>query len=667
MFSRFWERKGKAQTVITPNYYQGNPQYVTHNYEGYVKHGYYKNELIYACIARTANSSAQVALQMTETKTGKIVESHPFLDMMQLPSEDVTQSQFLYSVLAFQKLAGNAYFEVEYKNRGTPHALHPLRPDWVRAVPSRKEKIAEYQYIIPGMRPIRLKKNQVLSFPLFDPLNRYQQLSPTQVAARVGDIDNSATDFIKMYFESGGMPPGYLKTKRRLMPGEPEKIRSDWAKNYGGWRNWSAPAVLDVDAEYHRTGFTFEELGFEFLDERNENRICMIYEVPPILINTTSGLKRSTYENYASARRSWWEDVLVPVYKSMLAVFQTKLLPLFDDSGRYTLSWDWTNVVALQEKANERWSRYLEAFKVGGITVNQLVTELGEDPIGPSGEVYLRPMTMIEVPAKQPKGNGNGKKLSHVMDESDGSLKLIPIPQFKNEGPPDRIVRNRRERAMRSKTEKYLEGLSERILKESQKYSKASEGQKSVFPSPAFWTSELTTLFNILLPVYQDSAIDAFEGAFEAIQIAQSVDFNLPNEAVREWAKSYSFEKISDINDSSAKMYQEIFANWLQEGLTLEDLRAKIGVIVGPARADNIAITEITRLFAEANIKAWDASGVVKGKEWQTAVDEDVCPICNPLQGKKADLMSGAFPGGYFSPPAHPRCRCWLKPVVKEE
>jgi hypothetical protein len=40
------------------------------------------------------------------------------------------------------------------------------------------------------------------------------------------------------------------------------------------------------------------------------------------------------------------------------------------------------------------------------------------------------------------------------------------------------------------------------------------------------------------------------------------------------------------------------------------------------------------------------------------------CPICAPLNGKVI-AINEAFDGMYDSPPSHPRCRCWLTPVIE--
>lgn len=80
-------------------------------------------------------------------------------------------------------------------------------------------------------------------------------------------------------------------------------------------------------------------------------------------------------------------------------------------------------------------------------------------------------------------------------------------------------------------------------------------------------------------------------------------------------------------------------------------------------RARTIARTEL--MFSENNGTFIGQSAAVQAgmtsaavyKEWITAEDEDVCPICGPLDGTRVPF-SELFSTGQFTPPGHPNCRC---------
>ena len=95
----------------------------------------------------------------------------------------------------------------------------------------------------------------------------------------------------------------------------------------------------------------------------------------------------------------------------------------------------------------------------------------------------------------------------------------------------------------------------------------------------------------------------------------------------------------------------------------------------GADRALLIAQTETTRSAAEGTRHGYKESGVVEAMVWHTVNDERVCPICGELHGKVVGLDGNfwdALPDNlklrykrtFQGPPAHPRCRCRLKPRV---
>jgi len=111
---------------------------------------------------------------------------------------------------------------------------------------------------------------------------------------------------------------------------------------------------------------------------------------------------------------------------------------------------------------------------------------------------------------------------------------------------------------------------------------------------------------------------------------------------------------------------------WIRSGEPLDALEKKLEFYYSPERAQRIATTEVTKLYAEGNQTTWKESGMVSGNRWMTAMDEKVCPICEPLDGMEVELGENGFTTegggiGVTGPPLHVSCRCWLQPIVDEE
>lgn len=392
--------------------------YTTSNYEARVKEGYHKNELLFACIDAKGNTAASAELCIKDKATGEEVEDHPVAQLMKQPNPLMSGFDFWYFTIANLDLAGAAYWQKIRNNAGQVIALWPMRPDWVSIIPDKMRVIGGYEYKPPGAgQPTRFDVADVLVFKHHDPGNILGTTSRVQIAARAVDVDNAETDLIRKIWESGGVPMGLLTSKLKLTDNDVKSIQERWAQKYGGSKNWHIPAVLDSDATYQRMQMNFAEMGLEFLDGRDETRICMVMGVPPIILGTTYGLSRSTFSNYAEARRAWWEDSLVPQYKKLADTFNAQLVAEIDPT--VCAEWDFDSVPALRENEDAKWARATAALNAGGITVNMFLEEIGAENIGADGEYFLRSSAVVAVPVGNPADDNSEGTSSDLLEDDE--------------------------------------------------------------------------------------------------------------------------------------------------------------------------------------------------------------------------------------------------------
>lgn len=175
-----------------------------------------------------------------------------------------------------------------------------------------------------------------------------------------------------------------------------------------------------------------------------------------------------------------------------------------------------------------------------------------------------------------------------------------------------------------------------------------------------FWASEEDLLWLALSSLFVSVLIDGMAEGIEALppEYQPLVDWDVLNTNALRYAQEYRYDLISKINATTMQQVQEAMTNWINSGDPLSALEDTLAPVFGRVRAEMIAATEITRIFAEANTQAWMSTGFVNKVQWQTSQDERVCPICGPRAGRLYDINGGD------KPPAHVRCRCWVTPVV---
>lgn len=152
--------------------------------------------------------------------------------------------------------------------------------------------------------------------------------------------------------------------------------------------------------------------------------------------------------------------------------------------------------------------------------------------------------------------------------------------------------------------------------------------------------------------VYLDAAEQLADG------VNYAVSDRLLQEAATGWAEAWSFDLVQDLNTTSRAALSEALTAFSEQTMTNQELSARVASIFGPARADQIAITEVTRAAAQGeSFIAGELAkqGVVMAAIWETRIDDLVCAICGPRQGMERGT------NWLYDPPAHVGCRCGVR------
>src|SRR5258708_12531177 len=80
-------------------------------------------------------------------------------------------------------------------------------------------------------------------------------------------------------------------------------------------------------------GMSLRDLEFPDLRAFSESRICAALQVPPILVGAKVGLDRSTFTNYAEARKQLWEEGIFSLQRRFPDPVETRRRPGFSGAG----------------------------------------------------------------------------------------------------------------------------------------------------------------------------------------------------------------------------------------------------------------------------------------------------------------------------------------------
>lgn len=413
-------RTSAGYGISTPRHQLNRPHWRESNTDAYAR-AYRSQVAVYACVQKRANGVAQAPLRVYREDDGDGAEQpkHPLRALLANPNPLISEAEFLVYTVMQMDAVGFAAIEIERSKGGEVLGLWHLRPDWLRMVP-RDNLPPQWQYKVPGRGPVTLEPEDVIIITGAPSLDlKPTGMSPIEVALREVSIDDSATDFLKIFLDTGGVPRYALTTEKVINEqAKADAIRERWSQVYGGYRNWSQVALLHSGLQVQEVGASIDGIAYPQLRALTETHICSAFGVPPILVGVQAGLDASTYSNYGQARRAFFEETVSPLWTRIAGTLGRALLPIYGAAGEY-LAFDFSGVVALQEDATARWNRATAALNAGGITLNQYQQEIGKPGFGDAGDVLYLPFSV------QPTRPDD---LSKLADETAKPPEPVPAP-----------------------------------------------------------------------------------------------------------------------------------------------------------------------------------------------------------------------------------------------
>ena len=133
--------------------------------------------------------------------------------------------------------------------------------------------------------------------------------------------------------------------------------------------------------------------------------------------------------------------------------------------------------------------------------------------------------------------------------------------------------------------------------------------------------------------------------------------------------------------ETQQKRLAELIGEGIKEGYGYDKIARNIRKEFDQFSRDQVKTivrTEVTRTTNYGVLDAYLQSGIVEAKKWFTALDDRVCELCAPLEGKIASVSQAfidpktgeklhtKYDGDIIAPPRHVRCRCTVVPEIIE-
>lgn len=201
----------------------------------------------------------------------------------------------------------------------------------------------------------------------------------------------------------------------------------------------------------------------------------------------------------------------------------------------------------------------------------------------------------------------------------------------------------------------------------------AANGRPTSAQLAQFWRAEDDAFFRSVQPALYEVAQDR---AIVAAVTSGGDMWNVVNDAIIGWVDTYYTNadvelvgSVPNLNMTGRTEFGRAFIDWQRGELEtagyadgLPQLIRAIEPTFGRVRAERVAVTESTRIFAEATRQADNANPYIVAHRIYTVGDERVCGICGPLHGMVIPKTQRNAPhpslGAIAGPPFHVNCRC---------
>ncbi len=116
--------------------------------------------------------------------------------------------------------------------------------------------------------------------------------------------------------------------------------------------------------------------------------MCALLGTPEIVALLPTG-EQPTYQNLAASMEWWWNNTVIPLEDAFADGIATQLFPAFGlDRHEYRLTWDRSQVPALQEDEISKHQMVREDYRAGVIDLFTATVQLGGEAVEEMRGVY---------------------------------------------------------------------------------------------------------------------------------------------------------------------------------------------------------------------------------------------------------------------------------------
>ena len=303
---------------------------------------------------------------------------HPLQRLLDSPNPFWSRSDLWRATETYLSLWGSAFWGLERDEQGSIVEIWPLRPDKMRVIPDAQHYIKGFVYVGAGSELVPYLPEDVVWMRYFNPLDEYAGLSPIAPLRQSADMGMDALRANRKLLQNDSTPGLIIEMEGIPTDAEVSEFYARWESRFQGVEKTRRPALLSPGMRASNLGFSPRDMEYIESLRWSLEDVTRVFGVPKVMIGD---LENTTFSNFSTARRLFWEDTVSSQLAFYREALQQHLLPHFGDDS-LTVEFDLSGVDALKESEENKAKRRSIYVKAGIMTVDEVRREMNLPPIG---------------------------------------------------------------------------------------------------------------------------------------------------------------------------------------------------------------------------------------------------------------------------------------------
>ncbi len=343
---------------------------------------------VYVAIDRIVNAASQVDLVLKDKrKKGKPEDEAKGLGfglkpLIEQPNPWMGTVEFIETIGMHLLLTGNAFIEfAELNSRGQPKEMYVLNPKNMKVVPSRRNFVSKYQYIVND-KVISFDTDEICHIKLPDPRGEsHYGLSPLTAVRWTIEQEAQVVNWNIAYFNNAAWPSGIITAADGLNDVEFKRARNELRRNYEGTSKVGKVMLLTGGLDWKQTTPNPKDLDFLNLKKVNRQEILSMFRVPPSIAGIFE-FENSTSRS-AGVRDQhvqFWSMAVQPLLRRVIRCLNRDLVTRYNPN--FFLEPDVSKIPALKETEEMLLTRAETAgtlIEKAGWSPNSVLSQLYPD------------------------------------------------------------------------------------------------------------------------------------------------------------------------------------------------------------------------------------------------------------------------------------------------